>query len=469
MSTTFVANEQTAERQGVTQSHTSTQKPSPLTDSLEPTSQVPKRHSVEHIEFTHRASPLVKESRPGQPHQEERASITFSRDMDLEPQEPTVASAHDVLLSIQKRTSAEAQLEDNGKQDVEMTDAKVEQDLQVIQESVERIVAEKRPRLMSLDEDVSEVSSIARQDQESTHDMDVQNNVQERDTPLVSTLSATSQPPTLPSVTATDDSQDISTAKDTSEAGTITPKDPTAQQQKRPGKSTATAKETGQGVPILPAGSEVASESSATSSGDQPAETSVTPKKMLKIYPPRKQRNRHAPIEPYGMTIRPDSALSTLASAAVAIKNHQSAMSSFSIENRPEEFAEGSRAAKAAKTDPNNSTTATASTEVTAHKPIQPKGRPTDSFAQVRPDAAGYRCDLCPGERFGRVHDLKRHQISKHNEMTWPCDFCHRPFVRRDALLRHYTVKAARNDGVHPTADEVDRLAEAKARAKLLS
>jgi hypothetical protein len=89
------------------------------------------------------------------------------------------------------------------------------------------------------------------------------------------------------------------------------------------------------------------------------------------------------------------------------------------------------------------------------------------SKTQVPRDAGGYRCELCPGERFGRVHDLKRHQISKHNEMTWPCDFCHRPFVRRDALLRHYSVKAARRDGVHPTDQEENRLKEAKARAKL--
>ncbi|KAF9276234.1 hypothetical protein BGZ68_010163 [Mortierella alpina] len=80
----------------------------------------------------------------------------------------------------------------------------------------------------------------------------------------------------------------------------------------------------------------------------------------------------------------------------------------------------------------------------------------------------GYLCKHCPQERFGRVHDLKRHQISKHNERTWPCDFCHRPFVRRDALLRHYTVKAARNDGIHPSSQEKCRLSEARARAKLI-
>ncbi|KAG0225034.1 hypothetical protein BGX31_007789 [Mortierella sp. GBA43] len=78
-----------------------------------------------------------------------------------------------------------------------------------------------------------------------------------------------------------------------------------------------------------------------------------------------------------------------------------------------------------------------------------------------------YKCGLCPNERFGRVHDLKRHQISKHNEKTWPCDFCKRPFVRRDALLRHYGVKASRDDGIHPTLAETNRLSEAKARARL--
>ncbi|KAF9982577.1 hypothetical protein BGZ75_005958, partial [Mortierella antarctica] len=79
-----------------------------------------------------------------------------------------------------------------------------------------------------------------------------------------------------------------------------------------------------------------------------------------------------------------------------------------------------------------------------------------------------FRCELCPGESFGRIHDLKRHQTSKHQEMTWPCDFCHRPFVRRDALLRHYTVKAARDDGLHPASHEVERLLAARARAKML-
>ncbi|KAF9382871.1 hypothetical protein CPB97_006889 [Podila verticillata] len=83
-------------------------------------------------------------------------------------------------------------------------------------------------------------------------------------------------------------------------------------------------------------------------------------------------------------------------------------------------------------------------------------------------DAMTFRCELCPLESFGRIHDLKRHQTSKHQEMTWPCDFCHRPFVRRDALLRHYTVKAARDDGIHPASHEVEKLLEARARAKML-
>ncbi|KAG0255240.1 hypothetical protein BG011_005232 [Mortierella polycephala] len=86
------------------------------------------------------------------------------------------------------------------------------------------------------------------------------------------------------------------------------------------------------------------------------------------------------------------------------------------------------------------------------------------------PIAEGYYvCEFCPEERFGRVHDLKRHQMSKHAERTWPCDFCHRPFVRRDALLRHYAVKAERSDGIHPSTEETHRLSEARARARLMT
>ncbi|KAF9953021.1 hypothetical protein BGZ65_004912 [Modicella reniformis] len=80
-----------------------------------------------------------------------------------------------------------------------------------------------------------------------------------------------------------------------------------------------------------------------------------------------------------------------------------------------------------------------------------------------------FRCELCPNESFGRIHDLKRHQTSKHQDMTWPCEFCHRPFVRRDALLRHYTVKSAREDGIHPASHETEKLMAARARAKLIS
>ncbi|KAF9958649.1 hypothetical protein BGZ72_011183 [Mortierella alpina] len=222
-------------------------------------------------------------------------------------------------------------------------------------------------------------------------------------------------------------------------------------------------------------------------------------KKLPKVYPPRKPRVRPAPVEPLTMTIRTDSALSTLASAAVAIKNHQGPLSTLSVPQSPTVQAGGGASVATAEVLPgstNSTTTATTSTPgataaaeeteaatasatttatststVTAAAAAEPpliSGR--SPFKEHLPqDAAGYRCELCPGERFGRVHDLKRHQISKHNEMTWPCDFCHRPFVRRDALLRHYSVKAARNDGVHPTLQEEDRLQEAKARAKLLS
>ncbi|KAF9166318.1 hypothetical protein DFQ26_008216 [Actinomortierella ambigua] len=83
-------------------------------------------------------------------------------------------------------------------------------------------------------------------------------------------------------------------------------------------------------------------------------------------------------------------------------------------------------------------------------------------------EETNYRCSLCPAERFGRIHDYKRHQLSKHQERVWPCEFCHRPFVRRDALLRHYAVKATRDDNVHPTENQPSLLAEARARAKLI-
>jgi hypothetical protein len=83
-------------------------------------------------------------------------------------------------------------------------------------------------------------------------------------------------------------------------------------------------------------------------------------------------------------------------------------------------------------------------------------------------DTVTFRCELCPSESFGRIHDLKRHQTSKHQRTTWPCEFCQRPFVRRDALLRHYTVKATRYDGVHPPTSDTETLLAVRARAKLI-
>ncbi|KAG0215971.1 hypothetical protein BGX33_000669 [Mortierella sp. NVP41] len=99
-----------------------------------------------------------------------------------------------------------------------------------------------------------------------------------------------------------------------------------------------------------------------------------------------------------------------------------------------------------------------------------------------------YRCGLCPpvsgpdhkpSPSYGRIHDLKRHQTVKHQTLdeedggqkkrkAWDCEFCRRPFVRRDALLRHYTVKASREDGLHPRADQITLLTAARARAKLV-
>ncbi|KAF9437080.1 hypothetical protein BGZ76_002046 [Entomortierella beljakovae] len=85
-----------------------------------------------------------------------------------------------------------------------------------------------------------------------------------------------------------------------------------------------------------------------------------------------------------------------------------------------------------------------------------------------RDESMTFRCEICPKESFGRIHDLKRHHQSKHQEKSWPCEYCHRKFARRDALLRHYTVKAERVDGVHPASHETDLLVAARARAKLI-
>ncbi|KAF9283493.1 hypothetical protein BGZ88_010451 [Linnemannia elongata] len=227
------------------------------------------------------------------------------------------------------------------------------------------------------------------------------------------------------------------------------------------------------------------------SSGSHPRSSKAARKvrepvrKIPKVYPPRKPRVRPVAVEHLTMTIRTDSALSTLASAAVAIKDHQGPLSTLSVPP----LSPTIHASSSSMSPPNHhhhdgspssstgtpkvpiAPTSTAGAAVGAGGGSQAgsRGGRASNKANIPHDAGGYRCELCPGERFGRVHDLKRHQISKHNEMTWPCDFCHRPFVRRDALLRHYAVKASRRDGVHPTTQEESRLQEAKARAKLLS
>jgi len=82
--------------------------------------------------------------------------------------------------------------------------------------------------------------------------------------------------------------------------------------------------------------------------------------------------------------------------------------------------------------------------------------------------AATFKCKLCPNTSFGRIHDYQRHQASKHQAVTFPCEFCTKLFARRDALLRHYNVKSSRHDGTHPSEDEAEKLAAARARAKLL-
>ncbi|KAI9234737.1 MAG: hypothetical protein BYD32DRAFT_422785 [Podila humilis] len=82
--------------------------------------------------------------------------------------------------------------------------------------------------------------------------------------------------------------------------------------------------------------------------------------------------------------------------------------------------------------------------------------------------AATFKCKLCPDTSFGRIHDYQRHQASKHQAITFPCEFCTKLFARRDALLRHYNVKSSRHDGTHPSEDETEKLTAARARAKLL-
>ncbi|KAG2185442.1 hypothetical protein INT44_002233 [Umbelopsis vinacea] len=52
-------------------------------------------------------------------------------------------------------------------------------------------------------------------------------------------------------------------------------------------------------------------------------------------------------------------------------------------------------------------------------------------------------CDVegC-GKNFDRRHDLTRHEATVHRgERAYHCDYCEKPFSRKDALVRHLTVK----------------------------
>ncbi|KAG0378846.1 hypothetical protein BGX24_002636 [Mortierella sp. AD032] len=182
-------------------------------------------------------------------------------------------------------------------------------------------------------------------------------------------------------------------------------------------------------------------------------------RKVPKVYPPRKPRDHQGPLSTLSV---PPLSPTIHASSSVSPPNHHHHDGSPSSSTGTPKIA-------IAPLRPAGAAGDSGSASGTAGGQAGGRGGRSSNKANIPQDAGGYRCELCPGERFGRVHDLKRHQISKHNEMTWPCDFCHRPFVRRDALLRHYAVKASRRDGVHPTTQEESRLQEAKARAKLLS
>ncbi|KAF9378611.1 hypothetical protein CPB97_009475 [Podila verticillata] len=458
MSTSIIASE--ANRQGVSLSHRSNDEPAKY-----PPSQTPKR--VEHIEFTHRSSNMERNTTS----REVRKSPSPRAYQDPEPEHsretPDADSAHEVLLSIQKRTSQEAQLEpyEPQEQDTEMT-APTDERQDYVAHNYSNY-DDKRQRQMSVDEienETNEAREPSHDMEEPQHDLVRSLDVDEHTHEIVRSLDMNQDHP-HEIVRSLD--MDVKNAvlghiqqTDAARAAEASSDAPRLHESHDPESSQAPVPAKKPRKPRTPKSDKsdphVHTFDSKVPTLDNPDGTPAVPKKMPKIYPPRKQRFRPALPEPYSLTMRTDSALSTLASAAVAIKNHQGAISSFSIENHQDEFPEGG----ASGSNPTDLTPA-------------PGGADSDSSSKgkvaVRSDLAGYRCDLCPGERFGRVHDLKRHQISKHNEMTWPCDFCHRPFVRRDALLRHYTVKAARKDGVHPTEDEVDRLAEAKARAKLLS
>ncbi|KAG0015458.1 hypothetical protein BGZ81_011662 [Podila clonocystis] len=433
MSTSVIASEQ-ANREGVSLSHRSDE------PAKFPPSQTTPKRTVGHIEFTHRSSSTTSREVRNSPSPRESYQ-------DIEPEHSREAPVddHEVLLNIQKRTSQEAQLEHSFEpqnQDTEMTAPSDERQDYDSHSSYE----DKRQKLMSDDEIKKDTDSKAREQlDEPSHDevqehqayemsdMDVRNvligHIQQTDETRVSDIPSDSER------LATHDSQ----ASEPSQA-LVPAKKPRKNRTPKLEKSDSNVHTFDSKVPTL----------------DNPDGSPPVAKKMPKIYPPRKQRCRPPMTEQFSVPMRTDSALQQLASVAVGIKNHQGEISSFSIENHQEEFPEGG----ASSSNP---------TDQGTPAPGGDSDPSSQGHAPVRADLGGYRCELCPGERFGRVHDLKRHQISKHNEMTWPCDFCHRPFVRRDALLRHYTVKAARKDGVHPTEEEVDRLAEAKARAKLLS
>lgn len=58
-----------------------------------------------------------------------------------------------------------------------------------------------------------------------------------------------------------------------------------------------------------------------------------------------------------------------------------------------------------------------------------------------------FRCDVegC-AKNFDRRHDLTRHEATVHRgERAYHCDYCEKPFSRKDALVRHLTVKGCPN------------------------
>ncbi|CAM0140043.1 unnamed protein product [Umbelopsis sp. WA50703] len=58
-----------------------------------------------------------------------------------------------------------------------------------------------------------------------------------------------------------------------------------------------------------------------------------------------------------------------------------------------------------------------------------------------------FRCDVdgC-NKNFDRRHDLSRHEATVHRgERAYHCEYCEKPFSRKDALVRHVTVKGCPN------------------------